>query len=169
MARRIPSVNAMPCSADEISEGFSTPIFAPNSYNPPNRRTRFDVGHGTVMTPEERRDFARRMFAEQPLYFPTRHRASIMAGRILLGMSPFEARLAGGAFAYKVEPDPRVWRPNTDPFDVMWRQSEVPDDSRIVMTFQNASQFLGEPAQRVAVRFERGQAVEILAPDRTAR
>lgn len=109
------------------------------------------------------------MFSEQPQYFPIPHRASILAGRILLGMSPFEARLAGGAFAYKVEPDPKVWLPNTDPFDVMWGQSEAPDDSHIVMTFRNASQFPGEPAQRVAVRFEHGCAVEVLTPDRAPR
>ena len=121
------------------------------------------------MTPEERRDFARRQFAEQPRYFPTAHRASILDGRILLRMSPFEARLAGGAFAYKVQADPKVWRPKADPFAVMWAQSEVPDDSHIVMTFENASQFPGEPAQRVAVRFERGQAVEILGLDRATR
>jgi len=121
------------------------------------------------MTPEERRDYALRMFAEQPAYFPIAHRASILEGRVLIGMSPFEARLAGGAFAYKVEADSKVWPPHADPFDVMWRQSEAPDDSRIVMTFQNATQFPGEPAQRVAVRFEHGRAVEIVAPDRASR
>jgi len=121
------------------------------------------------MTPQERRDYTLRIFAEHPAYFPITHRASILEGRILLGMSPFEARLAGGAFAYKVEADPKVWPPHADPFDVMWSQSEAPDDSRIVMTFQNATQIPGEPPQQLAVRFERGHAVEIAAPDRASR
>lgn len=113
------------------------------------------------MSPAERRDYARRMFIQHPEHFPEERRAAILNGQVTLGMAPFEARLAGGAFTYEVTADPLKWKPHTNPLDVMWAQSASPDDSRIVMSFTNASQYPGEPPWLFKVVFERGRAVSI--------
>ena len=76
-------------------------------------------------------------------------------------MSPYEARLAGGAFYFKVEADPANWLANADPFNVMWKQSTHPDDSKIWMTFETATQFPDVGKHRFEVYFAKGKAVEI--------
>ena len=88
-------------------------------------------------------------------------RENILVQRVVLGMSPFEARLAGGAFIFSVEADKKVWPSGTDPYMVMDTQSIVPDDSKISMTFQNETQFPGEGRRRFTVEFERGKAIVI--------
>jgi hypothetical protein len=92
---------------------------------------------------------------------PIEAQKSILQQKITVGMSPYEARLAGGAFSYKVEADPKNWPKNTDPRKVMWKQSTNPDDSKIWMTFQNVTQFPGEGKKRFTVFFIHGKAVEI--------
>ena len=42
---------------------------------------------------------------------------------MLIGMTPFEARLVGGAFAYKLVADKTKWPEHSDPLKVMWAQS----------------------------------------------
>ena len=53
------------------------------------------------MTPDERGNYVQTMFTQHPELFPEDRRPSILNGVVVLGMTPFEARLAGGAFAYK--------------------------------------------------------------------
>lgn len=113
------------------------------------------------MTPVERQNYARNLFKEYPDQFPTEHRELILHGQITLGMAPFEARLAGGAFSYKVIADPKRWPPHTNPLDVMWQQSVKPDDSEIWMTFTNKTQYPDEPERQFRVHFQRGKAVDI--------
>jgi hypothetical protein len=79
---------------------------------------------------------------------------------VLIGMTPFEARLAGGAFAYKVVADKTKWSEQSDPLKVMWAQSMQADDSEIWMTFKNLSQFPGSNDTVFRVYFERGRAVK---------
>ena len=88
-------------------------------------------------------------------------RKHILVQRVVLGMSPFEALLAGGAFAFRVEPDRKVWPSRTDPYRIIYGQSLAPDDSKIWMTFQNETQFPGEGRRRFTVEFERGKAIVI--------
>ena len=76
-------------------------------------------------------------------------------------MTPFEARLAGGAFAYKVVADKTKWSEQSDPLKVMWAQSMQPDNSEIWMIFNNSSQFLGDGKTQFRVYFERGRTVRI--------
>ena len=92
---------------------------------------------------------------------PQQARIDILEQRVSLGMSPYEARLAGGAFYFKVEADPANWLANGDPFNVMWKQSTHPDDSKIWMTFETATQFPDVGKQRFEVYFTKGKAVEI--------
>ena len=114
-----------------------------------------------TMTPAERKAYAQRMFAEEPAAFPGSHRPAILQGVVLPGMAPFEARLAAGAFSYKVTADPAKWPPHSNPLDVMWRQSIEPDNSEIVMTFVNNTQFPGEPTWVFRVFFDHGRATRI--------
>lgn len=113
------------------------------------------------MTPNERKIYAQTLFDQHPESFPENRRDLILKGRIELGMTPFEARLAGGAFAYEVIADPSRWPPNTDPFKVMWAQSVSPDNSEIWMTFKNSTQFPGGAECLFRVHFQRGNAVDL--------
>ena len=99
-----------------------------------------------------------RLYGDQ---IPPEAQKSILEQKVILGMSPYEARLAGGAFFYKVVADPKNWPPNADPLNVMWKQSTNPDNSKIWMTFENATQFPGEGTKRFMVYFIKGKAVEI--------
>ena len=92
---------------------------------------------------------------------PAETQKNILIQRVVEGISPNEARLAGGAFFFKVEADTKVWPPHSDPLVVMNRQSVAPDDSKIWMTFQNETQFPAEGMRRFTVEFARGKAVKI--------
>lgn len=113
------------------------------------------------MTPEERNNYAKTMFVQHPELFPEDRRISILSGIVVVGMTPFEARLAGGAFAFKVVADKARWSPNADPYKVMWTQSTHPDDSKIWMTFKNITQFLSQSECSFRVYFEHGHAIKI--------
>ena len=113
------------------------------------------------MMRKERNSYAQTMFAQHPELFPEDRRQSILDGVVLIGMTPFEARLAGGAFAYKVVADKAKWPEHSDPLKVMWAQSMQADNSEIWMTFKNSSQFLGGNDATFRVYFEHGRAVRI--------
>ena len=113
------------------------------------------------MNSDERRKYAQTMFAQHPELFPEDRRDSILNGVVVLGMVPFEARLAGGAFAYKVVADKVKWPEHSDPLKVMWAQSMQVDNSEIWMTFSNSSQFSDDGDTLFQVYFKRGCAVEI--------
>ncbi|MCW5236787.1 hypothetical protein [Verminephrobacter eiseniae] len=113
------------------------------------------------MTPAERNSYAQTMFAQHPELFPEDRRQSILDGVVLIGMTPFEARLAGGAFTYRVVADKARWPAHSDPLKVMWAQSMQADSSEIWMTFKNSSQFSGDSDALFRVYFEQGRAVKI--------
>ena len=92
---------------------------------------------------------------------PQQAQVAILEQLVTLGMSPYEARLAGGAFYFKVEADPANWPANADPFNVMWKQSTHPDNSKIWMTFETATQDPELGTQRFEVYFTKGVAVQI--------
>jgi hypothetical protein len=113
------------------------------------------------MIAEERNNYAQTMFAQHPELFPEDRRQSILDGVVLIGMTPFEAKLAGGAFAYKVVADKAKWPEHSDPLKVMWSQSIQADNSEIWMTFKNSSQYLDMGDTSFRVYFERGSAIKI--------
>lgn len=113
------------------------------------------------MTPSERKTYAELMFSQHPELFPEEFRNSILQGYIEIGMTPFEAKLAGGAFAFKVIADAARWPENSDPYKVMWGQSVFQDNSEIWMTFTNSTQFKNETERTFRVHFRHGKAVEI--------
>lgn len=115
----------------------------------------------TEMNESDERAFAMKMFAERPELFPEERRQAILDGRVTLGMTPYEAKLAGGAFAFRVIADKTRWPAGADPLKVMWRQSIEADDSEIWMTFKNARQFSGSGERVFRVHFRGGKALEI--------
>jgi hypothetical protein len=92
---------------------------------------------------------------------PASAQRGILEQRVLIGMSPYEAKLAGGAFHYKLQADPKVWPSGADPYVVMDRQSLKPDESKIWMSFQNDTQFPGEGEQRFSVFITNGRVQTI--------
>jgi hypothetical protein len=115
----------------------------------------------TFMTAVDRRAYAQTMFEQHPELFPEDRRQSILDGVIVLGMTPFEAKLAGGAFAYKVIVDTTRWPEGVNPLKVMWAQSMQADNSSIWMMFKNSSQYRESGATSFRVCFERGCAKKI--------
>lgn len=113
------------------------------------------------MTLEERNKYAQTMFEQHPELFPEENRSSILNGIVMLGMTPFEARLAGGAFTFRVVADKAHWSDDSDPLKVMWGQSMRPDNSEIWMTFKNSSQFSTTFENIFRVYFEHGKAIKI--------
>lgn len=115
----------------------------------------------TKSNSQERLDYANKMISDYPNFFPEEHRSFILNGQIKIGMTPFEAKAAGGAFFYRVDADQKKWPVDADPYKVMWAQSNHPDDSKIWMTFKNSTQFPSESEQMFRVYFERGKVVSI--------
>ena len=110
---------------------------------------------------QKRLEFARetiRMYGDQ---IPEQAQKDILAQKVTLGMSPYEAKLAGGAFYFKVQADPKKWPANADPQVVIDKQSVLPDESKIWMTFENETQFPSDGKQRFQVYFFNGKAREI--------
>lgn len=110
---------------------------------------------------EKRRAEALRVFRDYPDKIAPAIQEKILAQQVVIGMTPYDAYLAAGAFAFRVIADPKNWPGNADPYNVMWAQSVQPDDSKIWMTFQNDTQYPGRHKVRFRVFFERGKAIEI--------
>lgn|SRR5574343_815681 len=119
------------------------------------------MSSGEIQLDEKRLERAKAEIKEYWDKFALAVQRDILSQRVTIGMSPYEARLAAGAFYFKVTADPKVWPPNADPHTVMWAQSLNPDDSEILMTFETATQYPGEGMQRFRVHFRQGRAQEI--------
>jgi hypothetical protein len=110
---------------------------------------------------KERLEFAKKAIRLYGDKIPPQSQNSILEQKITIGMSPYEAKLAGGAFYYKVEADPEKWPTNSDPLAVIDKQSIAPDESKIWMTFETETQFPGEGKQIFTVYFYNGKAQTI--------
>jgi hypothetical protein len=110
---------------------------------------------------QKRRDEIIKLLKDYPDKIAPAIQEEILAERIILGMTPYDASLAAGAFTFKVIADTTKWEKNADPYNVMWAQSTNPDNSQIWMTFENDSQYPSEGKQRFRVFFQGGKAVEI--------
>ena len=103
-----------------------------------------------------------RCFRNTPNCFRKLVAPSILKGIVEVGMTPFEAKLAGGAFAYKVVADSSRWPEHSNPLEVMWAQSRLPDKSEIWMVFKNKTQFSENSESSFRVYFEKGHATKII-------
>ncbi len=120
------------------------------------------------MTPDEprlrRTKEALRVFAEQPNLFAPAIREAILAGRVVVGMTPYDVHLAVGAFCFRVIADPQVWPDNANPWDVMWAQTLHPDQSEMLLIFESDRQQPEAGLRRfqVFIRGGKAQAVELI-------
>lgn len=110
---------------------------------------------------EKRKEFVLKIFKEFPDKISAVMQEKILEGQVVLGMAPYEAHLAAGAFVFKVQADQKKWPPHSDPYSVMWAQSLHPDNSKIWMTFETKTQWPEKGLARVRVFFEKGRAMEI--------
>lgn len=90
-----------------------------------------------------------------------RHIDEIVAREIVLGMSPYEAYLAGGRYTYEVRRDAELWDEEAHPERVIKGQNYVPDNSEIEMFFANQSQFPKEGVVEFKVSIRRGVVTQI--------
>lgn len=109
---------------------------------------------------EDRILMLKKIQKESPESFREEYAQSIEEGVIAVGMTPFEANLAGGAFTYKVVPD-KKWPKDMNPLKIMWAQTNQPDDSEIVMTFNNNRQFRSIENITFKVFIEQGRVLSI--------
>jgi hypothetical protein len=115
----------------------------------------------TITAEQERVKNANEVFDANPTHFTKTLRETILKGTVTLGIDPYSAQLAGGAFFYKVVADTRFWPSGSDPMNVMWAQTFKPDQSEIWMTFKNKTQFSSKQDIQFRVYFENGRSVKI--------
>jgi len=109
----------------------------------------------------DRRGRAQEQISRHPEHFNSRYRSAVLRGQVLLGMNPFEARSAGGDFVCEVRADPAKWPPQTDPLQILMSQSGEPDNSVVIMTFSNGSQYPERGQCTFKVHFRQGRVYEI--------
>ena len=114
---------------------------------------------------KKRLEFAKGVIRDYGDKIPPQIQKDILEQRVTLGMPPYEAHLAAGAFVFKVQADQSKWPEDADPYRVMWAQSTHPDNSQIWMTFETATQFPDKGNTKFSVFFQNGKAVEINALD----
>jgi hypothetical protein len=100
-------------------------------------------------------------YKQNPEYFRTEFKESILNKKVLLGMWPTEALLAGGGGSYRVKADEKVWPVNTNPMQIIQAQSLKPDNSHIEIGFYNDHQFDKEIACKFRATFEQGICIDI--------
>jgi hypothetical protein len=115
----------------------------------------------TINDEKERLKYAREAFDAYPDLYPKAMREDIIKGTVPLGMAPYAAYLAAGAFYYKVVADTAIWRSGTDPMQVMWAQTLKPDQSEIWMNFKNKTQFSSTQDIQFRVYFKNGRSIKI--------
>ncbi len=94
-------------------------------------------------------------------YISLANQESILKQVVTLGMSLYEAGLASGAYAFEVEADTAVWPPNADPYIVISEQLIHPDNSKLWLTFESATQVPELGMRRFTAIFEKGRVVKI--------
>ena len=119
------------------------------------------MANDTISPVEKRRNEVLQVFKDHPGKIVPEIQAKILAQRVVLGMTPYEAHLAAGAFAFKVIADASRWKGNANPYKVMWAQSLHPDNSEIWMTFATDTQYTGEGMKKFKVYFKGGKALTI--------
>ena len=110
---------------------------------------------------QKRLEYAKGVIRDYGDKIPPQIQKDILAQRVTLGMPPYEASLAAGAYIFRVIADPAKWPKNVDPYKVIQAQTLHPDDSQIWMTFETATQFPEKGMTRFQVFFRGGKALEI--------
>jgi hypothetical protein len=125
-----------------------------------------DKSKADMTIDEKTRQIAQREIDADPGRFSDEAKRNILDQQITLGMTPHEARLAGGSFFYKVDADPKRWPRGTDPLAVIASQTDQPDDSKITLTFRNTTQFQTREPTTFRVEIRGGRVTEIVRTDK---
>jgi hypothetical protein len=107
---------------------------------------------------KKRNDQIEENYKSSPEYYREKYKSYIFDGKIVKGMWPTEALLAGGGGTYRVKADKNVWPENSDPIRVMQSQSINQDGSEITIQFCNKSQFSSDEDVIFEVIFKMGIA-----------
>jgi hypothetical protein len=118
------------------------------------------AGASSTATADAASDPMEQVFTKYPEKFTPEIIAAYRRKQIVVGMDPYLAARAGGAYTYDVQADQR-WPQGTDPQRVIYAQATHPDDSHIRMTFMNATQFPDAGPTRFAVVVEHGRVTRI--------
>jgi len=110
---------------------------------------------------EKRLEYAKGVIRNYGDKIPPQVQKDILAQKITLGMPPYEASLAAGAYVFQVIADPAKWPKNADPYNVIQAQTLHPDDSQIWLTFKTATQFPDKGMTQFKVFFRGGKALKI--------
>lgn len=102
-----------------------------------------------------------KIFEKFPDKFSDDIKSKFFVHQVAVGMDPYLAHLAAGAFSFKVDADPLKWPLHADPQQVMWAQAMHPDNSKIWMTFENDTQFPREGVRKFLVYIENGRVKTI--------
>jgi len=116
------------------------------------------------MKPDES-DEMEKIFKDHPEKFTKEIIAAYRAKKIIPGMDPYIASRAGGQFQYRVDADPTIWPPATDPIRVIYGQARRPDASKIWMVFENETQFPEAGRTRFLVVVEHGMVIAVQKVD----
>jgi hypothetical protein len=108
-----------------------------------------------------RLETAKRVISQFGHHMTPEVREGILAQRVSIGMPPYEAYLAAGAFSFELKADPARWPAGADPYKVIQAQSLHPDDSEIWMFFSNATQFPAKGMMRFKIFVKGGKVREI--------
>jgi hypothetical protein len=125
-----------------------------------------DKSRADMTIDEKTRQIAQREIEADPGRFSDEAKRNILMQKITVGMTPHEARLAGGSFFYQVEADPKRWPRGSNPLIVIASQTDQPDDSKITLTFQNRTQFQTQEPTTFRVEIRRGKVTEIVRMDK---
>ena len=109
-----------------------------------------------------RLELARKVISEHGDKIAPVIQKDILAQRVTLGMAPYDAHLAAGAYTFRVRADPVKWPKGCDPYKVIAAQSLRPDNSEIWMTFSNAQQFPEKGLTQFKVYVKGGKVLEIV-------
>lgn len=109
----------------------------------------------------DRLEYFKRVQEQNPEDFRKEYTITIQKGIIVEGMTPYEAYLAGGQFAYKVTADKAVWPEGSDPMRVMWMQTHKPDNSEIWMMFNNQTQYKSKKPIPFRILVDKGVVIHI--------
>jgi len=126
----------------------------------------YDKPRADMTIDEKTRQIAQREMDANPGRFSDEAKRNILMQKITVGMTPHEARLAGGSFFYQVQADPERWPRGSNPLAVIASQTDRPDDSKITLTFRNTTQFQTQEPTTFRVEIRRGRVTEVVPVDK---
>lgn len=110
---------------------------------------------------QTRLNYFREVQQQTPDDYRKQYTQTIINGAVVKGMTPYEAYLAGGQFAYRVSADEEVWPAGSDPMQVIWTQTYQPDNSEIWMMFNNQTQYKSATSIPFRVIVEKGLVISV--------